>query len=243
MTAAPAAPEQVRASAVRRLAQAVLTLAVRGRRERGGDWGEALLAEFAETRGDWEAVRWAASGLRAVWHERRQRVRRLPRRVRIARGAALIVVLGILGGLLINRFVLSVGYMQSGSMEPTLLIGDRYLELKAFYPIDRGDLVVLRRGGVPAARVKRVIGLPGDTISCRDGQVWVDGARLDEPYLFNDGTAEDARTDCTEVTVPPGHLYLLGDHRIVSQDSRQEGPYPRDAVVARVLTRVWPVRR
>jgi len=243
MTTAAPAPEQVRTSAVRRLARAVLTFAVRARRERGGDWGEALLAEFAETHGDWEAVRWAASGLRAVWHERRRRARQLPRRIRIARRVALVMVLGVLAGLVTNRFVLSVGYVASGSMEPTYLIGQRYLELKAFYSIGRGDIVVLRPGGGYALRVKRVIGLPGDTITCRDGQVWLNGARLDEPYRFDDGVAEDARTDCTEVKVPPGHLYLLGDHRIISQDSRQDGPYPREAVIARVLTEVWPLHR
>jgi signal peptidase I len=60
------APKQFKTTAVRHLAHKTLAFAVRGRHERGGDWGEALLAEFAETRGDWEAVRWAASGLRAV---------------------------------------------------------------------------------------------------------------------------------------------------------------------------------
>jgi signal peptidase I len=228
VTAEPAAPERVRASAVRGAARWVLTVAVRGRRERGGDWGEALLAEFAETRGDWEAVRWAASGLRAVWHERRGRVRQLPRRVRIGRRVALIAVLGIAGGLLVNRFVLSVAVMPSGSMEPTLQVGERYLEQKAGYTVGRGDIVVLRASARYGVRVKRVIGLPGDTIACRDGQVWRDGARLDEPYV-----QPGDRTDCTEVTVPPGTLYVLGDHRLVSQDSRQDGPLPDDDVQAR----------
>jgi signal peptidase I len=241
MTATPATPEQVETTAVRRLAHAVLAFAVRGKQERGGDWGEALLAEFAETRGDWEAVRWAASGLRAVWQERRQKTRQLPRHIRIGRRVALIVVIGLVGGLGVDRFVLSTGRVLSGSMEQTLLIGDRYLELKSFYTVDRGDLVVLRPSGRFALRITRVIGLPGDTITCRDGQVWRNGGRLDEPYLpVGD---EYGHTDCTTVTVPKGHLYVLGDHRGVAQDSRQEGPISRDAVEARVLTRVWPLHR
>ena len=60
---------------MRRAARAVLVAAVRGRRARGGPWGEAALAEFDQTIGSWEAVRWAAGGLRAVWHERRARIR------------------------------------------------------------------------------------------------------------------------------------------------------------------------
>jgi signal peptidase I len=240
MTTTPAAPEQLKTTAVRRLAHAVLAFAVRGRHERGGDWGEALLAEFAETRGDWEAVRWAASGLRAVWQERRQKTRQLPRHIRIGRRVVLILVIGLVAGLGVDRFVLSTGRTLSGSMEPTLLIGDRYVELKSFYTVGRGDLVVLRPSGDYPVRVKRVIGLPGDTIACRDGQVWLNGARLDERYL--PVGAEYGGTDCTTVTVPPGHLYVLGDHRLVSQDSRQDGPISRDAVEARVLTRVWPLR-
>ena len=99
----------------------------------------------------------------------------------------------------------------------------------AGYTVGRGDIVVLRASAAYGVRVKRVIGLPGDTITCRDGQVWRDGARLDEPYV-----QPGSRTDCTAVTVPPGRLYVLGDHRLVSQDSRQDGPLPGDDVQARV---------
>ena len=238
-----ATPPLVRESAVRRLAYRVLVTAVRGRRERGGDWGEAVLAEFGETRGDWEAVRWAAGGLRAVWRE-------LPRPIGITYRAIGLVVVSVVAGLLINPFVLTVGYVPSGSMEPTQQIGDRYLLDKVSYRltgIHRGDLVVIvdpvsGGGDVPAnPRVKRVIGLPGDTIECRDGQVWRNGKQLEEPYLANG--VDDTRTDCTTVKVPSNELYLLGDHRLVSQDSRQSGPFSEALVQGRVLTRVWPFRR
>ena len=241
MTAGPAAPERARTSVVRRAARSVLAFAVRGRRDRGGDWGEALLAEFAETRTDREAVRWAVSGLRAVWQERRRRARELPRPIRIGRRVAVVALLGIVGGLAIDRFVLSIDVVLTGSMSPTLEPGDRALDAKILVRAERGDMVVLRRDRNHAARIKRVIGLPGDTIACRDGRLLVNGARLDEPYLPAD--PDEARTDCADVTVPAGHLYVLGDHRVVSQDSRQEGPVRREAVEARVLTRVWPVGR
>jgi signal peptidase I len=230
---------------VRTLAHAALTLAVRGRRERGGPWGEAVLAEFAETRGRWEAVRWAAGGLRAAWQERRGRSRHLPRFQRVSRRIALVTVLSLIAGLLINQFVLTVHYSPSGSMEPTVQVGDRWLVDKVGYRvsgIDRGDLVIHSKtyrddgGDHQSEVIKRVIGLPGDTIDCRDGRVFRDGAAVDEPYLV--GEPSESRTECSPVTVPPDTVYLLGDHRTVSQDSQQEGPVRTDAIVGRALFRV-----
>jgi signal peptidase I len=226
---------------VRRAARAVLVTAVRGRKARGGDWGEAVLAEFAETRGGWEAVRWVAGGLRAVWHERRRRARELPRPLRISRRIAVIAVVALVAAVLVNQFVMNVAMMSSGSMEPTLLIGDRYLQDKAAWRLTglhRGDVVVYN---APNPRIKRVIGLPGDTIECRDGKVWRNGRQLDEPYLGTD--PDESRTDCATTTVPEGSLYLLGDHRLVSQDSRQSGPVRENAIRARIVHEIWPVRR
>ena len=228
-------------SAVRRIARAVLVAAVRGRRERGGDWGEAVLAEFAETTGNLEALRWAGGGLRAAWHERRRRVRQLPLGVRLTRRAVTALVVATLAGLAVNQWAMTVHMAVSGSMANTLQVNDRYLVDKVGFRVTglhRGDVVEATMA--PTLRIKRVIGLPGDTISCADGRVLVDGSPLDEPYLRGEDPAE-VRTDCATVTVPPGHLYLLGDHRLVSQDSRQDGPVPEGAVKARMLFKVWPV--
>lgn len=242
----PGQPRQrARESVVRRWAYTVLVVAVRGRRGRGGDWGEAILSEFDQTRGDVEAVRWVAGGLRAVWHERRARVRQLPRHLRISRRIATIALAGILGGLFIHQFVLTVGVKPSADMEPTLRAGDRYLLDKVVFRvagIDHGDIVAV---GMPAGpgnetrawtAVKRVIGLPGDTIECRDGHVFRDGTPLHEPYLPTDPKA--AWTDCAATTVPDGMLYLLGDRRDVSYDSRHGATFRQDAVQARMLVRV-----
>jgi len=242
------AAAEVRESMLRRTAYAVLARAVRGRRERGGEWGEAVLAEFGETRGGWAAVRWAAGGLRTVWQERRQRVRQLPRHHRIARGIAVAAAVSLLAGLAFSRYVMSVGYVVTGSMEPTLQISDRYLLDKVGYRLtglDRGDVVLVSVALAPGEKrhthVKRIIGLPGDTIECREGRVWRDGEQLDEPYLMPEDT--EIGTDCSPVTVPPHQLYVLGDHRVVSMDSRQFGTVAEDAVEARMVTRVWPVQR
>lgn len=232
--------QSVRESAVRRVAYGILAAAVRGRRERGGDWGEAVLAEFAETTGDREAVRWAAGGLRAVWHERRARRQALPRIVRIRRRAVLIALVGVVAGLAVNHFVLSVGYVASGSMEPTYLITDRYVvDLAAFRltGVRRGDVVEFTMPGTDRLVIKRVIGLPGDTVGCRDGRVRLNGAPLDEPYLSADPDYV-AMGSCATTTVPPHQLYLLGDHRVVSTDSRQYGTVDEDALHGRVLLRL-----
>jgi len=231
--------QRVRQSPIRRIAYAVLVAAVRGKRERGGDWGEAVLAEFAETNGDLEAVRWTLGGLRAAWHERRRRVRQLPRYVRITRRAVTVLVIAVVAGLAVNQWVMTVQMIATGSMENTLLIGDRFLVDKVGFRVTglhRGDIVEVDLPTSPS--VKRVIGLPGDTISCVDGRVLVNGSQLDEPYVLDDPVG--VRTDCATVTVPPNHLYLLGDHRLVSLDSRTTGPVSEDAVMGRMLVKVWP---
>lgn len=230
---------------LRRVAQSVLTAAVRGRRERGGPWGEAVLGEFHRTRGGWEAVRWAAGGLRAVWQERRNRVRELPRFRRISRRLAGTAVLAVVAALLVDQFLLTSRYMPSGSMEPTLLIGDRFLVDRVshrFAGPHHGDLVEfgLKSDGEQRMAVKRVIGLPGDAIECRGGRVLRNGTALDEPYL--EGGAERSRTECAALTVPDGTMYVLGDHREVSIDSRMWGPVLLDTVEGRVLARYWPYR-
>jgi signal peptidase I len=80
--------------------------------------------------------------------------------------------------------------------------------------------------------IKRVVGLPGDRISCRDGRLYRDDRAVEERYVA-------ARsTDCTPVTVPAGTVYVLGDDRSVSMDSRRWGPIPRRDVTGRVLTTI-----
>ncbi|MGW4940471.1 signal peptidase I [Actinoplanes sp. NPDC004185] len=227
---------------MRRAARAVLVAAVRGRRARGGPWGEAALAELDQTTGSWEAVRWAAGGLRAVWHERRARIRTLPARVRIQRAAVIAALLMIPAAVVVNQFVLAPRYIPSGSMEPTVRVQDRVVVDKVSFRltgIRHGDIVEFDSPLTPGApMLKRVIGLPGDTIECREGRVYRDGAVLDEPYL--EGPA--ATDDCgAPVTVPAGELFVLGDHRIVSQDSRQLGTIPQDSVDGRFLARIWPL--
>ncbi|GID96357.1 signal peptidase I [Amorphoplanes digitatis] len=217
---------------MRRVTRAVLAAAVRGRGDRGGPWSEAVLAEFDQTTGRWEGLRWAVGGLRAVWYERRARTA-----VRIPRLVLAAAVVGLAAAFVLNQFALSARYMASGSMEPTVPVAGRFLLDKASFRvtgIERGDIVEFALPEEPGRHgVKRVIGLPGDTVACRDGVVELDGTPLDEPYL--DGGA--GTYDCgAPVVVPPGELFVLGDHREVSRDSRHWGPIPRSAVEGRLLT-------
>jgi signal peptidase I len=228
---------------MRRAARTVLVAAVRGGRDRGRPWGEAALAEFDQTTGRWEAVRWAAGGLRAVWHEHRAKIKTLPRRVRVQRAATGAVLLAVPLAVIVNQFALTPRYMPSGAMEPTLLIHDRFLIDKVSFHLtglQHGDIVELTIPQAPDNYLlKRVIGLPGDTIECRDGIVYRDGIALNEPYLESGSST----ADCGPArTVPAGALFVLGDHRLLSQDSRHWGMIPQQAVDGRLLIKIWSLQ-
>lgn len=217
---------------LRRAARRALVLGVRGRSARGSEWGEALIGEFEETSGSWDAVRWTVSGLRAT-----RRTMRIPRWVRIRRRAVVAVVALAVIAVPVNAYAAGVASIPSGAMEPTLNIGDRVLVDKLSFHwtgLDHGDIVLMTVEG--DTWIKRVIGLPGDVIACRGGAVHRNGARIDEDYL-RAGTV----TECSAVTVPPGEFYVLGDHREASNDSRRLGTFATSAVTGRVLGHMWPV--
>ena len=231
-----------------RVARALLTWAVRGRGERGTDWGESMLREMDETNGGWESVRWAVSGLRVA---RRDRLRHLPQSrplgglpptTRFAVRALAVVVAGVATLAMVNQYILSLAYMPGGGMAPTLSIGDHYLLDRVAFRLtglDYGDVVAIRMPAPGATggefeTTKRVLGLPGDRITCVDGQLVRNGDRLAETYL-----RPGAATECDPVTVPADWVYVLGDDRDVSLDSRHWGTVPLSAVTGRELTRLW----
>jgi signal peptidase I len=188
---------------------------------------------------------------------------------RLRRALALVIFILALV-LLLRAFVLLAFWVPTGSMEPTLAPGDRVLVSKLatrYGGVRRGDVIVFDDPrpepepdedpvpallewvlvGVGAAKpsgqdfVKRVIALSGESWEIRRGVVYVDGRRLDEPYL--DPTV-DTRS-FGPATVPPGRLFVLGDNRARSSDSRfsQLGYVPRDKVVGRVVAVIWPPSR
>jgi signal peptidase I len=158
-------------------------------------------------------------------------------------------------------------FIPSASMEPQLQEGDRVLVSRTAYRLHdprRGDIVVfpapdappdddglLERWGKDALEavalrqpgddelIKRVIGLPGETISAQDGRVVVDGRLVVEPYL-PDGLET---ADFGPVAVPEGRVFVLGDNRGNSADSRVIGTIEVDSIVGRAIARIWPPNR
>lgn len=111
-----------------------------------------------------------------------------------------------------------------------------------FHPPLRGDIIVFNAptAGSDKPFIKRVIGLPGETVSVRDGQVLINGRTLDEDYLGSTATSWPGRPDGYELVVPEDHYFVLGDNRNNSTDSRSFGPVPMDSVIGKAWISYWP---
>ena len=144
----------------------------------------------------------------------------------------------------LRTFVVEGFEIRGHSMENTLENHERVLVAKFIYifrPIQRGDVIVFRFPQDPKRRfVKRVIGLPGDTVAIKGGVVNVNGEPVDEPYVYENARGLRFRESLPSVLVPEDCYYVLGDHRNVSSDSRGFKPIPRDAVIGKVVLRFWP---
>ncbi len=181
-----------------------------------------------------------------------------------------LVGVALVLAILLKTFLVQAFWIPSPSMEPTLKYGDRVLVNKVVYhlrDIHRGDIIVFSnphpeqvpdRGmiggflhwlgeGIGAAQpenedyIKRVIGLPGDAVEEREGSVYVNGEKVDEPYL-----PQGVTTSMNGVVfhVPADHLFVMGDNRGDSADSRSFlGYIPLDNVIGKAFVRIWPPSR
>jgi signal peptidase I len=217
----------------------------------------------------------------------RSRVRQKRKSMPLWQELPLLLIVAFCLAVLIRTFLVQAFYIPSGSMEQTLLVGDRVLVNKVLYDVRqpaRGEVVVFKGPdnwapenqqdndigffaklgrtvgdlvGVsqPGEKdfIKRVIGLPGDTVACCDvqGRVTVNGTPLDEAsYVYEDSPIEVPPNprECRSrrfdpVTVAPGQMFVMGDHRVVSQDSRCQGQVPIDNVIGRAFVILWPSSR
>ena len=157
-----------------------------------------------------------------------------------------VVIIGaaLVAALVIKTYLLQAFYIPSASMEPTLEIQDRVLVNKLSYrlhAIHRGDVVVFERPpndtGQIRDLIKRVIALPGETVEGKDGVVYVDGRPLREPYLPR-GTVTG---QFGPQHIPDGYVWVMGDNRGNSSDSRVFGAIDESRIIGRAFIRVWPV--
>jgi signal peptidase I len=148
----------------------------------------------------------------------------------------------VLTGLVVYVGAFHLSVVRGSSMAPSIHDGDRIL-IDPLGPllqgVRRGDIVVLKYPLDPSVDyIKRVIGLPGDEVVIEEGEVWVNGVHLDEPYVG------DADPFCSlRAHVKPAHYFVLGDNRQRSCDSREFGQVPQDYVRGRVELRLWPLGR
>lgn len=146
--------------------------------------------------------------------------------------------------LLIKHFLIFKVYIPSGSMIPTLNVGD-HLFVTRVYNLDnikRGDILVFDSKELNDVLIKRVIGLPGDKVVIKDGKVSVNGEELDESYVVNHESEEEASRYDGEYDVPEGKYFFLGDNRPVSYDARKwKNPYiDGEDIKAKAQIKVYP---
>lgn len=144
----------------------------------------------------------------------------------------------------VRPFVAETFYIPSSSMEPTLVPGDSVLDLKFAYLFsepERGDLAAVQDPvHEHQTLIKRVAGLPGDTVEIRDGVLYINGQQKKESYV--DYNLTDS-SFFGPVEVPSGHVFVLGDNRSNSRDSRDFGAVAQKDLRGQVVLRIWPLTR
>ncbi|GAB4471694.1 MAG: hypothetical protein OHK0037_31160 [Elainellaceae cyanobacterium] len=161
----------------------------------------------------------------------------------------LVLAIALALALVIRLFVAEPRYIPSDSMVPTLQVGDRLVVEKVSYrlhPPEQGDIVVfdppaqLQQLGYTTdqAFIKRVIGLPGQTVRVHLGKVWIDDQPLTEPYI-----AEPPGYEMRAIAVPPAHIFVMGDNRNNSNDSHVWGFLPVENIIGRAVFRFYPIAR
>ena len=163
-----------------------------------------------------------------------------PRKERSGLLEALVLVgVALALALTLKTYVAEAYEIKGRSMEATFYSGQRVVVLKAFYHIQRGDIIVFASTEDPSKDlIKRVVGLPGETLVVSGGSVYVNGRKLNESYVKPD--PRDYRDLRREERIPPSHYYVLGDNRTDSHDSRFFESIPEENIRGKVVMRWWP---
>lgn len=170
-----------------------------------------------------------------------------------------VIIPAVLLFLVIRTFLFEARYVPSPSMHPSIMTWDRFLVEKVSYRFRaprRGEIVVFRPpdralrmmeetnfpGGAGKAQdfIKRIIGLPNETVWIREGTVYIDGKPLVEPYISPD---RQPFYEYGPVEIPEGHYLMLGDNRNNSWDSHNWGFVPKENIIGRAFWRFWPLNR
>ncbi|MGH8924834.1 MAG: signal peptidase I [Acidimicrobiia bacterium] len=180
----------------------------------------------------------------------------------------MLLLVAITIAVIIKTFLIQPFYIPSDSMVPTIIENDRVMVSKLSYQVgrpQRGDIVVfispfnhdieeesfgeavlrhiVESVGIRTASaddlIKRVVAIAGDEVSVREGYLHLNGARVEEPYLLDPGIMPDFGP----VMVPPESVFVMGDNRLVSYDSRRFGAIPMDRVLGEAVVRIWPPGR
>jgi signal peptidase I len=151
------------------------------------------------------------------------------------------LLISVAASFMIITFLYQPVRVEGTSMQPELRDQDRLFINKFAYhfeSISRGDVVVFHYPRDPSkSYIKRIIALPGDTLSIDGGRVYVNGKRIEEPYVprrFRD------QRSVAEMVIPPDEYFVMGDHRSISSDSRDFGPVPRDLIYGKAEFVYWP---
>lgn len=153
-----------------------------------------------------------------------------------------IVAAAFVLALLVQQFVVKPFAIPSPSMEPTLVEGDRVLVNRLVYHFrspERGDIVVFHPPDRPGSDpfIKRVVAVSGDSVAVHDGVLWVNEVPQDEPYIKEHPILEDF----PETTIAPGYVWVMGDNRNNSGDSRVFGPVSEEAIMGEAFAVYWPL--
>lgn len=164
-----------------------------------------------------------------------------------------VVVIAIGAALFIRVFLFQQYYIDGPSMQTTLMPQDRVLVNKMSYKlhdVHRGDVIVFDRVTNEVQHddlIKRVLGLPGEALEIRSCVVYIDGVQVEEPYLNLEQTSQiepsarcGSHTDMAPVVIPENMVFVMGDNRVQSFDSRDFGPIAIDKVRGRAFVVIWP---